>query len=371
MIKRRLENIVADTALKGRTTIILGSRQIGKSTLLKSLISKSRKKSILISANDAIIKSQLENKNIEAIKQIIGRTKLLVIEEAQKITNIEEVLKLINEKLPNVKLIISSTSNLKIEKSSSYQINNYKLFPISYNELADSIGRTETRNQLKHRLIFGMYPKIISNTVDEKDKLIELVNNYLYKDILEFDGIRKPSVILNLLRTLALHIGKEINLAEFSNLMNLDRKTIDAYITKLEDAFVVFRLKPLKRNLKNEIGKFQKIYFYDNGIRNALLSAFNPIDLRNDAEELWENFLMSERMKQQSYEENIGNKFFWRTHANQEIDYIEENGNSFSAYEFAWKTKRKVKFPKTFIRNYKVKESKIISIDNYLDFIWN
>ncbi|MEN8138967.1 MAG: DUF4143 domain-containing protein [Bacteroidota bacterium] len=373
MIDRTLENIIAEKAFKKRTTIISGPRQTGKSALVDSILSKSRRKSVLIDAGDPMIKSQLENLNIEAIKRILGRTKLLVIDEAQKVTNIESVYKLINKTLPNVRVIIISTlnPNKNGNNSISNDVNSYELYPISYNELTENIGRDGARSQLKHRLIYGMYPKVISSKTPEKRNLIEIINNHLYKDILETDGIRKPSIIIKLLKKLALQVGKEINLAELSDLMDIDRKTIDNYISKLEEAYVIFRLQPLKRNLKNEIGKFHKIYFYDNGIRNALLSAFNPIDLRNDADALWENFLMSERIKQQNYSQNSSNKFFWRTHARQEINYIEEEENSFSAYDFNWSSKRKTKFPKTFINNYPTLKEKIITPVNYYDFIIN
>lgn len=244
----------------------------------------------------------------------------------------------------------------------------YTLYPISWNELQDHFGYLKSLQQTEQHIIFGMYPDVINNPGDEKQILRQLSGSYLYKDLLAYKGIRRPELLEKLLRALALQLGSEVSYNELSNLLQVDKATISSYIQLLEKTFVVFRLQAFSRNLRNEIKTSRKIFFFDNGIRNAIISNFNPIGLRQDIGALWENFLISERMKYLHYNQISANTFFWRTKQQQEIDYIEERGGKIYAYEFKWRSTKKIKIPASFAQNYQP-EFQVINQDNFQDFL--
>jgi predicted AAA+ superfamily ATPase len=246
----------------------------------------------------------------------------------------------------------------------------YNLFPLSWGELKSHYGYAKNIKNLNQYLIYGMYPEVISNPNEAESILKQISGSYLYKDILQYQGIRKPEVLDKLLLALALQLGSEVNYNELSRTIGVDRATVEQYISLLEKAFVVFRLSPLSRNVRNEMNTSRKIYFYDNGIRNAIIGNFKSIEFRQDIGALWENFVIAERIKTQSYNKWHGRNYFWRTYQQQEIDWIEEKDGMFSAYEFKWNTKKNnKKFPKTFLDNYSVVEQKIITPNNIDEFL--
>jgi hypothetical protein len=275
--------------------------------------------------------------------------------------------------MPEVNLFVTGSSSLELANEINEPLTGrkweYMLYPVSWSELAGFKGVLEARMQLDQRLIYGMYPDVVMNPGDEKEILTQLSSSYLYKDLLEYQGIRKPDLIIKLLQALALQLSSEVSYNELSNLLGVDKNTIYSYIDLLEKAFIVFRLNPLKRNLLNEISSNRKVYFYDNGIRNSLIANFNPPSLREDMGALWENFLVSERIKYLHYNKIWTNKYYWRTHAQQEIDYLEEREGKFFAYEFKWNLKKHGNFPKSFDNAYPESAFLNITPENFETFL--
>ncbi len=367
MIKRELTTIVKKKLGKGKAIVVLGPRQVGKTTFLREICENNRT-FLFLNGDDSNVQHQIENANTQSLKQIIGKHTLVFIDEAQRIKNIGIKLKLITDQMKNVQLLVSGSSALELASEMNEPLTGrkweYQMFPVSWKELHEYLGHIDAHAQLEQRLIYGMYPEVITQQGSEKEVLQQLTGSYLYKDLLALEGVRKPDLLPKLLRALALQLGNEVSYNELANLLQVDKNTVNTYIDLLEKAFVVFRLQPFSRNLRNEISSSRKIYFYDNGIRNALIANFNSLDLRNDKGVLWENFLISERMKTLNYEGIWTNTYFWRTKTQQEIDYLEERDGALYAYEFKW-SKQKVKFPKSFLENYQVKVSDVITKENF------
>ena len=245
----------------------------------------------------------------------------------------------------------------------------YRLFPVSFAEMVDYHGWLEERKQLSHRLVYGYYPEVIQSNGMEKELLIQLADSYLYKDILMWERLKKPEKLVKLLQALAFQLCQEVSYHELGQIVDLDNQTVERYIDLLEKSFVIFRLPPLSRNLRKELKTKRKIYFIDNGIRNAVIAQFQPVELRNDTGALWENFLISERRKHLHYARIAANTFFWRTQDQQEIDYIEESDGAFSAWEFKWNPKARARFSKTFTGNYPVRLTEVVTPENFEGFL--
>lgn len=372
IIPRLSETLINRRLGQGKAIILLGPRQCGKTTLLQKISSKLGK-TLFIDGDDMAVRSRLEQVNTEVIKNIIGSNQTVFIDEAQRIKNIGLIAKIIIDQIKPQNLLISGSSSLELANEINEPLTGrkweYMLFPISWQELVNHQGYLRTMNQLEQRLIFGSYPDVIVNPGDGTEILSQLSSSYLYKDLLSYKGIKKPDILEKLLRAIALQLGSEVSYNELARLVQVDKNTVQTYIDLLEKSFVIFRLNPLSRNLRNEISTNRKIYFYDNGIRNAIIDNLNPLEFRLDTGPLWENFLISERRKHLEYKRSRATTYFWRTSYQQEIDYIEESGGKFSLFEFKWNPNRKTRFSKSFTNAYTVEESQTIHPENFNKFL--
>jgi hypothetical protein len=372
MIERLLENIIKEK-IGRKAVIILGARQTGKTTLIKKIVKESEVPTLVLNADLPIVQQQLQNPSISGLKQVFGSAKLVFIDEAQRITNIGVTLKIIIDELEEIQLVVTGSSALELSNNINEPLTGrkleYMLFPISWQELLNHRGYLEALSQLEQRIIFGMYPDVINNTGNEREILLNLSQSYLYKDIIAFQQIRRPEFVQKLLQALAFQIGNEVSYNELSNLLQIDRKTIINYIDLLEKAFIIFRLSTFSRNLRNELTSKIKIYFFDTGVRNALIEDYRPLELRPDKGALWENFLISERLKSNHYGRRFVKTYFWKTHQKQEIDLIEESDGQIVAFEFKWKEKSNARFPVTFTDTYKDAITQFISTENFNQFL--
>jgi predicted AAA+ superfamily ATPase len=373
MIERRIRQTIEQRFFKGKAIILLGPRQSGKTTLLEYITAHRKEKSVILNGDESDIRELLSDTTSTRIKSIIGDHRIVCIDEAQRIRNIGLTLKLFTDQIKKVQVIASGSSAFDLADQTAEPLTGRKyeflLLPLSFNEMKSHHGLLEEKRLLEHRMIFGYYPEIVTKP-DEKNELLKLLaESYLYKDLLSFGGIKKPILLEKILQALALQLGNEVSYTELGQLLKVDNQTIERYIDLLEKTFVIFRLPAFSKNVRNEIKKGRKIYFYDNGIRNSIISNFNQLMLRNDTGALWENFLISERKK---YLFNLGieaQSYFWRTTQQQEIDYIEEQSGKINAYEFKWNPAARTKFPRTFMQAYPVNESSIITPYNFENFL--
>lgn len=372
-----IHRIQYDNILKrmkdNKAIIIYGPRQAGKTTLIHQLITKLKLSHQIWNGDEPDTRSMLEKANISKLKRLIGRSKLLVIDEAQRIENIGLTIKMIVDNIKGVKVIASGSSAFELANKINEPLTGRKwefmLFPVSFDEMVKHSSLFEEKKLLDHRLLYGYYPDVLNNPGDEQQILKNLSGSYLYKDILTWERIMKPEKLERLVQALSFQVGQQVSYHELGQTCGLDNETVEKYIDLLEKAFIVFRLTSLSRNLRNELKKSRKIYFYDNGLRNAVINQFSPINLRNDKGQLWENWLVSERMKLLHYKELSPNRYFWRTVSQQEIDYLEERNGMFKAFEFKYNSRKPVRFSSSFINNYAVKSSEVISRENYEEFL--
>lgn len=373
MIKRKLEEVIANQLFKGKAIILVGSRQVGKTTLLRELIRQSDKQVLSLNCDEPEAQTMLTNTNVAKLQTIIGNNELVVIDEAQKVDNIGLTLKLIVDNMPDVQVIATGSSAFELRNSLNEPLTGrkfeYQMYPVSSGEIIDTYGLVEERRTLENRLIYGSYPDIIMHPEEARRYLTELTQSYLYKDILSLDSLRKPRLLDKLLQALAFQVGSEVSTNELARTLQTDGKTIDKYIDLLEKSYVIFRLGGLSRNLRTELKRAKKIYFYDNGVRNAIIQQFAPVNLRNDMGVLWENFFIAERMKRNHYYGLYCNRYFWRTTLQQEIDLVEESDGEMTAFEMKWNPAKKVLFSKSFTEAYNVKETITVTPDNYLEYL--
>ncbi len=374
MIPRFLQKNIQNQLFKGKVILIFGPRQIGKTTLLNK-ISKTHKNVQWFNADEIEVQSIFEKASLINFKTVLKPNSLVIIDEAQNIKDIGIKLKIIVDNLTDIQLLVSGSSSFELANILNEPLTGrkfeYQLFPISFEEMTNHNGFFEEHKMLNQRLIYGYYPDIIENNTNAKQILKQLTDSYLYKDILIWNRIKKSNKLVKLLQALAYQIGNQVSYNELGRMVGLDNETVENYIVLLEQSFVIYRLPSFSRNLRNELKQSRKIYFYDNGIRNALIGNYNNIELRNDVGYLWENFIITERMKFIHYNDIYCNRYFWRTHAQQEIDYIEEREGKLFAFEFKWNTHKKVKIPKSFITAYPDAITKIITPNNYYEFITN
>lgn len=368
--RRHLQAQLESKLFKKKAIILVGPRQVGKTTLVRKILTG--RDFLFLDGDDSNVREQLASASTGTLRRIIGRHKIVFIDELQRIENIGLTMKIITDQFPEVQLIASGSSALEIHQSIQEPLTGrkweYFLYPISWQEFVEELGLIEAEAQLEHRIVYGMYPEVILSGTEEREVIDLLSQSYLFKDVLAYTGVRKPDVLYKLLQALALQIGSEVSYNELSQLLGIDKNTVNKYIDVLEKSFIIFQLSSFSRNLRNEIKNSKKIYFYDTGIRNAIINNFNSLDLRTDKGALWENFLISERKKYNSYHRQYYNQYFWRTTSQKEIDLIEEKNGEIWAYEFKWGTKEKLKTKKEFEEVYSTK-TVIVDRSNYQDFL--
>lgn len=374
MIQRQLQTIINDRLFKGKAIILIGARQVGKSTLFSQIASTCNEPILNLNCDEPEVKEILTDINTPELKALVGQNKIIIIDEAQRVQNIGMTLKRIIDNIPNVQLLVTGSSSLelhdKINEPLTGRKYEYNLFPISTAELLNTNGLLAVKQTLEFRLIYGSYPDILNHSNEAKELLMNIADSYLYKDLLSLDEIRRPSLLEKILIALALQLGSEVSYNEIAQTVGSDSKTVEKYIDLLSKCYIIFQLNAFSRNIRNELKKSKKIYFYDNGIRNAILQNFAPIALRQDIGALWENFIISERIKSNHYNQRYVKPYFWRTSTQQEIDYIEEADGAFSVYEIKWNPKKaNATIPQSFLNNYIVKDKAIVTPDNYLEFI--
>lgn len=360
--------------LGGRKAItIMGARQVGKSTLLKQMLD-GRNDVMWLNGDDMDVQALFSSMTSTRLRSIIGKNRIVVIDEAQRILDIGLRMKLITDQIPDVQLIATGSSSFelssKINEPLTGRKREFQLYPLTFNEMVRHTNLLEELRMLPHRLVFGYYPEVVSTPGDEHSILKELTNSYLYRDILSLDSISKPDKLTRLLQALAFQIGSQVSYNELGQLVGLDSKTVERYVDILEKSFIIFRLGSFSRNLRNELKASRKIYFWDLGIRNAVIGNLAQIENRNDIGELWENYAISERMKQNAYRNSFANTWFWRTQQQKEIDFLEEEDGHLYAYEFKWNDRKaKAKCPESFRSAYPDATFKVITPNNIDEFL--
>lgn len=369
MFTRTIEANIKRKFDSGKAIVLVGARQVGKTTLLNQILEG--KEYLFLDADDPTTRSLLQSPSTEQIRTFIGNYKYICLDEAQRIPGIGLTLKIITDQFKHVQLFVSGSSSFDLGNELNEPLTGrkwgYELFPISWEEYEAKIGVIKSEQQLENRLLYGFYPEVINNQGEEAITLKNLVNSYLYRDILAFSDIRKPEVLEKLLQALALQVGSEVNYNELAQLIGINKATVQSYIDILEKGYILFRLNSFSRNIRNEIKQNRKIYFYDNGIRNMIIGNFNPLDLRTDKGALWENFLVSERLKQNLYKDTFAKMYFWRTKQQQEIDFVEERAGKVTAYKFKW-LKKKTTFPQSFLEAYHA-EGFLVDRVNFRSFV--
>lgn len=374
MFTRELKSRIGQKLFKGKAIIVMGARQVGKTTLFNEVLTNQTDKVLRLNLDESEARQLLTDASLDTLRLLIADNTIIMIDEAQRVENIGLTLKRIVDNFPQVQLMVTGSSSLglraKINEPLTGRKWEYLLFPISAQEILNSNGFLSLKQSLESRLIYGSYPDVLNHEEDARETLLNLANSYLYKDLLELEGIRKPALLEKLLIALALQLGSEVSYNELAKIIQSDTKTVEKYVDLLEKCFVIFRLGAFSRNLRNELKKSRKIYFYDNGIRNAIIQNFSPVGLRNDMGALWENFFISERIKANHYQGRYVRNYFWRTTTQQEIDYIEEEDGQFSVFEMKWNPNRSnTKIPSTFLNAYPVKTQVVVTPENYLEFL--
>ena len=373
IIQRDIKKSIEEFLFKNKAIILYGARQTGKTTLMEQILAPYSDETLFLNCDDADTREMFTNLNATRLVPIIGNSKIVLLDEAQRIPDTGLALKIIHDNFQDVQLIATGSSSFDLANKVNEPLTGRKfeftLYPLSFSEMTNHHGFLTESRLLKHRLIYGYYPDIAINIGQETKLLKSLASSFLYKDLLMLETIKKPVLLEKILSALALQIGSEVSYNELSQLLNSDKETIEKYIDLLEKTGVIFRLKAFSRNARNEITKGRKIYFFDNGIRNAVLGNFSSLDMRTDKGALWENFLVSERIKYLRNNELDVKSWFWRTTQQQEIDYIEERENKLLAFEFKWNPQKEVRLSKTFTNAYPNHEFKVITSKNFHEFL--
>ncbi|MFA6835173.1 MAG: ATP-binding protein [Fibrobacteraceae bacterium] len=372
MIKRILADVLKNAAGQKKIVALIGARQVGKTTLLTEFLKEGRN-ALSLNCDDFDDRFALEDKSTTELRNLLNGHDIVFIDEAQRVKNIGLTLKKIADLKLGAKIFVTGSSSLElantINEPATGRILEYSLFPFSLAEVASATSFREEKRLLENRMIFGLYPDVVNAPSFARQTLMNLTNNYLYKDILNFGGVKKPDMLYKLVRALAFQVGSEVNYNELGGLLGLDKETVENYIGLLEKCCIVIRLNSFSRNMRNEIRKGKKIYFYDNGIRNAVINNFSPLEARNDVGALWENLMVVERLKWSAYSESFASFYFWRTQSQQEIDLIEEKDGRLSAFEFKYNANKKAALPESFKRHYADVPFTLVNKDNFQNFV--
>jgi predicted AAA+ superfamily ATPase len=371
---RDLSDIILKKLKPNKVVIVFGARRVGKTLLVKEILAKVNEPVLILNGEDINVHDKLAIRSVENYKQILGTYKLLYIDEAQKIPEIEEKLKLMIDEIDGLKIIISGSSSFDIHKDAGepltgrkYTFNLYTFSENEYNQIENSISKID---RMSERLVFGNYPELLHlpDRDDKIDYLNEMISSYLLKDILVYEHIKNSQKIFNLLRLVAFQIGGEVSLQELGKQLGISKNTVEKYLDLLNKVFILHKVEGFSRNLRKEITKNSRWYFLDNGIRNAVIANFNPVHARNDIGALWENYMISERLKYQSYKRISSNNYFWRTYEQQEIDWVEERDGSLFGYEFKWK-EDKFKIPTQWKSAYPGASFELINVNNFNEWL--
>lgn len=374
MITRRLQPTILNALHHRKAIIIMGARQVGKSTLLRQMFGNDPDV-LWLNGDEPDVRAIFEQATSTRLRAIIGNRATVIIDEAQRISDIGIKLKLIIDNIPTVQLIATGSSSFELSNRINEPLTGrkfeYKLYPLSFGEMVEHTDLLSELRLLNHRLVYGYYPDVVASEGMEREVLTNLTSSYLYQDILSLDRIQKSEQLVRLLQCLALQIGSQVSYNELAIQVGLDAKTVERYIGLLEKCFIVFRLMSFSRNMRNELRKSRKIYFYDNGIRNAIIGNLAPIETRmpTDIGALWENFAIAERVKKNAYDRSYCNSWFWRTKTQTEVDYIEELDGKLHAFEFKWHPARAVSAPQSFTAAYPDTQFRCITPDNIQDFL--
>ena len=377
MIQRTLQNVLAQYMGKGKAILLIGARQVGKSTLFQMLTDTVAEDTLLwLNCDLQNVRNTLTNPSLTTLQLLTANKSVVVIDEAQRVPDIGMTLKLIVDNFPHIQLLVTGSSALDLHNRLNEPLTGrkieYHLYPLSTAELYAAKGLIGLNELFERRLIYGSYPDVLLGALPPEKALTELAESYLYKDVLEMEGIRKSSVLQKLLVALALQVGSEVSYNELSKTVGIDNKTVEKYIDILEKCYIIFRLNSFSRNIRTELTKGKKIYFYDLGVRNAVLRSFAPLELRQDNGALWENFFIVERLKYNHYADRPVNAYFWRTSDKQEIDYIEEVNGELHLFEMKWNAKKQnAKIPNLFVETYHPQQWNVITPENYLMFLVN
>ena len=351
-IQRSITETIKNRLWKGKVIVIYGPRQSGKTTLIKTLISELELDPVFLNGDDDIDASLFATVTVARWTQILGNKKSVFIDEGQKISNLGKAVKLLVDSRDDIQVFITGSSSFKLANDTEEALTGrkyeYKLFPLAYEELSNHYGFLDEMKNLEMRLIYGSYPEVVTTQEDSKEILKLISDSYLYRDILQYEGIRKPQLLEKLLKALALQCGSQVSENELSSLLGVSRTLVSSYLKILEQAFIIFPLTSYSTNQRNELKKSCKYYFWDNGIRNSIIKDFSPIPARNDVGILWENYLISERLKKNIYASADTFSYFWRTTDQMEVDYIETQANKITAYEFKWNKDKKSRITKAF-----------------------
>jgi predicted AAA+ superfamily ATPase len=373
MIQRKLLSVLQAKLNKRKAIILIGARQVGKTTLLKQIPGFAKKKILWLNGDEADTRALFQSASVTQLKKLIGKNEIVIVDEAQRIKNIGVGLKLITDGIPEVQLLVTGSSSLELNSTINEPLTGrkweYQLYPLSFAEMVNHHGLLEEKRLITHRLLYGYFPDVINHPGEEREILTQLTDSFLYKDVLSLDSLKKPIALQNLLRALAFQVGSQVSYNELSQVCSMDVKTVEKYIGLLEQTYVLFRMSSYHRNLRGELSKSKKIYFYDTGVRNALINNFNTPEFRQDIGGLWENFLVVERMKYLAYSGRRVNSWFWRTVGQQEIDLIEEENGAMRAFEFKWNPKAKVKLTPTFANAYPEASFEVIHPGNMEEFV--
>ncbi|WP_418264452.1 ATP-binding protein [Flavobacterium faecale] len=375
-LKRAVFNHFEKKVLPNKVLILLGARRVGKTELIKNYLETIPAESYLqLNGEDIQDANLLQERSVANYKRLLNNINLLVIDEAQTIPEIGLILKLIVDSIDGIKIIATGSSVFDLNNNLGEPLvgrkNTIFLYPLAQMEFSTQENYKQTIENLEERMLFGGYPELIQypNWEEKKEYLFEIINSYLLKDILVFEGIKQADKIYNLLRLIAFQVGKEVSLQELGNQLQISKNTVANYLDLLSKVFIIFKVEGFSRNLRKEIVKSSRWYFYDNGIRNGIINNFNRLDFRNDVGDLWENYLAVERLKKQQYHRIPTNNYFWRTYDQQELDWLEEKGEALTGFEFKWNENKKVKIPTAFAKAYPEASFEVINKSNYLDFI--